>query len=231
MSEPPEGAAGTTHRVRVWDPLVRVSHWSFALIVPAMWWTAENSEWGWHRRLGLVLLAVLAARIAWGFIGPRTARFSHFLRRPSAVIAHFRGSLPNSARDIGHNPAGGWSVLALLAVMLAQVGMGLFAGDPFDGMTGPLRPLVGVMTADTITELHETFFYVVLGFIVLHLAAIAWYALVRREGLVRPMVTGRRETDAEIEGIGPARWGRALAVTALAAGLALWVSYGAPPLT
>jgi len=234
MSEPagagPGKAPGTSHRVRVWDPIVRLSHWSFVVLIPAMWWTAENSEWGWHKRLGLVLFGIVALRILWGFMGPRTARFADFLRGPSSVLAYFRGKLPQGARSVGHNPAGGYSTLALLLVMLAQASMGLFAGDPFDGMTGPLRPLVGVMTADTITDLHETFFWVIVGFIALHVAAIAFYEAVQRERLIGAMVTGRRRVPAGIEGIGRLPWARALVALLIAGGLAVWIARGAPPL-
>lgn len=231
MSEPAEAGGDTAHRAKVWDPLVRLSHWSFVVLIPAMWWTAENSEWGWHKRLGLVLLGVLALRLVWGFIGPRTARFGDFLRAPGTVIAYFRGRLGGEGQWVGHNPAGGYSTLALLLVMLAQVSMGLFAGDPFDGMTGPLRPLVGVMTADTITEVHETFFWVVVGFIALHGAAIVWYEAVKRHRLVGAMVTGRRAVPAGAEGIGSVPWARALAAVLIAGGLAWWIAQGAPPLT
>jgi cytochrome b len=216
--------------VSVWDPLLRLTHWSFALLIPAMWWTAENSKWALHKRLGLVLLGVLVFRVLWGFLGPETARFASFVNGPRTVIAYLRGQWTQAATHIGHSPLGGWSTLALIAVMLSQVSMGLFAGDPFDGMTGPLNPLVGVMLADTITELHETFFWVVVGFVGLHLSAIAFYG-VRGDDLLSPMVGGNRPPMQGVAGIGPTPWGRALLACGIAAGFALWVAYGAPPLT
>ncbi|QIQ86271.1 cytochrome b/b6 domain-containing protein [Erythrobacter sp.] len=231
MSEPADAGPGSPHRVKVWDPIVRLSHWSFVVLIPAMWWTAENSEWGWHKRLGLVLLGILTLRVLWGFVGPRTARFADFLRTPGTVLAYFRGESGAGAPRAGHNPAGGYSTLALLLVMLAQVSMGLFAGDPFDGMTGPLRPLVGVMTADTITEVHETFFYVVLAFVVLHIAAIIFYEAIKREHLVGGMITGSRAVPPGEEGIGALPVARALAAVLLAGGFAWWIAQGAPPLT
>jgi cytochrome b len=216
--------------VRVWDPLLRIAHWSFALLVPAMWWTAENSKWAMHRQIGLVLLGVLVFRVLWGFLGPETARFGSFVKGPRTVIAYLRGALPEAARAIGHSPLAGWSTLALIGAMLAQVSMGLFAGDPYDGMTGPLNPLVGVMLADTITEWHETFFWVVAGLAALHLSAITYYA-VRGQDLVSPMLSGDRPPLEGVAGIGPMPWGRGLLAVGLAAALALWVAYGAPPLT
>ncbi|TAD77949.1 MAG: hypothetical protein EAY70_07640 [Sphingomonadales bacterium] len=230
MSHPVQSLAALPRDVTVWDPLLRLTHWSFPLLIPAMWWTAENSKWALHKRLGLVLLGLLVFRIVWGFLGPETARFASFIKGPGELIAHIRGQLADKAPRIGHSPLGGWSTLALLGAMLLQVSLGLFAGDPYDGMTGPLNPIIGVALADTITELHETFFWVIAGLISLHLAAISFYA-VRGDDLLSPMIGGNRPPMAGLAGIGPMAWGRGLLAVALAAGLALWVTYGAPPLT
>lgn len=227
MTEPLASPGAGMRDVRVWDPLLRITHWSFPLLIPAMWWTAENSKWALHRQIGLVLLGLLVFRVLWGFVGPETARFSNFVKGPSEVIAYLRGAAPHT---IGHSPIGGWSTVVLLGAMLLQVSMGLFAGDPYDGMTGPLNPLVGVMAADTITDLHETFFWVIAGLVGLHLAAITFYAL-RGDDLLSPMVGGDRPPMAGVTGIGPMPWGRALVAVGLAAGFALWVTFGAPPLT
>lgn len=220
----------TAPDVRVWDGLLRLTHWSFALIIPAMWLTAENSAWAWHRRLGLVLLGILVFRVLWGFLGPETARFSSFVKGPGAVMAYLRGQWADAATHIGHSPLGGWSTLVLLGAMMVQVSMGLFAGDPYDGMTGPLNPLVGVMTADLLTEWHETFFYVVAGLIGVHLSAIVYYAFIKREDLVSPMLSGDRPPAEGVTGIGPMPWARGALAIMLAAGFAWWVAQGAPPL-
>lgn len=230
MSAPLGKTPVTEPDVRVWDLLLRLCHWSFTLLIPAMWWTAENSAWGWHRRLGLVLLGILVFRVLWGFVGPQTARFASFVKGPGAVIAYLRGQMADAATRIGHSPLAGWSTLALIGAMLLQVGMGLFSGDPYDGMTGPLNPLVGVMTADMLTDWHETFFNVVLGLICLHLAAIVFYASVKREDLVTPMVSGDRPPMQGVTGIGPVPWLRAGLAIMLAAGFAIWIAAGVPPL-
>lgn len=227
MTDPVQAAPARLRDVTVWDPLLRLTHWSFALLVPALWWTAENSKWALHRRLGLVLLGLLLFRLIWGFVGPETARFRQFVKGPQAVLAYLRDGEGNA---IGHSPLGGWSTMALIGAMLAQVSMGLFAGDPFDGMTGPLNPLVGVALADTITDLHETFFWAVAGLVALHLGAIAFYAA-RGDDLLSPMVGGDRPPMEGVAGIGPMNWGRGLLAIGIAAGLALWIAYGAPPLT
>lgn len=228
MADPAEPAPARLRDVTVWDPLLRLTHWSFPLLVPALWWTAENSKWALHKRLGLVLLGVLLFRVVWGFVGPETARFSHFVKGPGAVLAYLRSGAGGPA--IGHSPLGGWSTLALIGAMLVQVSLGLFAGDPFDGMTGPLNPLVGVTLADTITEVHETFFWVIAALVGLHLAAITFYA-VKGDDLLSPMVGGDRPPMAGVAGIGPMPWVRGLLACGFAGGVALWVAFGAVPLT
>jgi cytochrome b len=228
MSDPAGESPTRPRDVTVWDPFLRLTHWSFPVLVPAMWWTAENSRWALHKRLGLVLIGLLMFRLLWGFVGPATARFAQFVKGPGAVLAYLRGDR-EAGPPIGHSPLGGWSTLALLGAMLLQASLGLFAGDPYDGMTGPLNPLVGVATADTITDIHETFFWVVVGLIGLHLAAITVYA-VRGDDLLSPMVGGSRPPMAGVTGIGPTPWGRGLLAFGLAAGLALWIAFGVPPL-
>ncbi|MFM7378380.1 MAG: cytochrome b/b6 domain-containing protein [Erythrobacter sp.] len=229
MSDSAPPRAGLAPDISVWDPLLRIVHWSFPLLIPAMWWTAENDKWALHKRLGLVLLGLLAFRTLWGFLGPETARFSQFVKGPKAVLAYLRGDR-GAGPAIGHSPLGGWSTMVLLGAMLLQVSLGLFAGDPFDGTTGPLNPLVGVALADTITELHETLIWGIAGLIGLHLAAICFYAA-RGDDLLSPMVGGTRPPREGLAGIGAVPWVRGLLACGLAGALALWVAYGAPPLT
>lgn len=229
MSESPPPRAGLPPDVSVWDPLLRIVHWSFPLLIPALWWTAENDKWALHKRLGLVLLGLLVFRMLWGFAGPETARFAQFVKGPRAVLAYVRGDR-GAGPAIGHSPLGGWSAVVLLGAMLLQASLGLFAGDPFDGTTGPLNALVGAGVADTITELHETFFWVIAGLVGLHLAAICFYAA-KGDDLLSPMVGGTRPPLEGVTGIGPVPWARGLLACGIAGLLALWVAYGAPPLT
>lgn len=215
--------------INVWDALLRLTHWSFPLLIPALWWTAENDKWALHKRLGLVLLGLLVFRILWGFLGPETARFAQFVKGPKKVLAYLRGDI-SAGPAIGHSPLGGWSTMVLLGAMLLQVSLGLFAGDPFDGTTGPLNSLVGVTFADTITELHETVFWVIAGLIGLHLAAICFYAA-RGDDLLSPMIGGTRPPRQDVAGIGPTPWLKGLLASAIAGAFALWIAYGAPPMT
>ena len=215
--------------VRVWDLPVRLTHWSFAFLVPAMWWTAENSEWALHKRFGVTLLGFLIFRVLWGFLGTRTARFASFVKGPGAVLRYLRGRGSDTA--VGHNPLGALSVIGLLSVMLIQVGAGLFAGDPYDGATGPLNSLVKVSTAAWLTEWHEWFYWVILGFVALHLSAIMFYAGVKQNDLLGPMVTGRKLVGTPVEGNEMTPWVRFAIAAGVAVGVAVWVALEAPGLS
>ena len=212
--------------VRVWDWPVRLTHWSFAVLVFAMWQTAENGAWYWHTRLGVVLFGLLIFRVIWGVIGSRTARFSQFVKGPGAVLGYLRGNWRNR---IGHSPLAALSVIALLGAMSVQVGMGLFSGDPYDGATGPLNGFVGVATADMLTGWHEQFYWAVLGLAGFHILAIAFYASAKQNDLVTPMITGKREVDSTVEGNTRASPVRALVALGVAGAIAYWVWLGAPP--
>ena len=213
--------------IRVWDLPVRLCHWSMALAIPALWWTAENGEMGWHMRVGLFLLFVLTFRILWGVLGTRTARFAQFVKGPRTVWQYLTGEAMHEG--IGHNPLGALSVIALLGILLMQVSLGLFAGDPFDGATGPLNDKVGVMTADWMTDWHETLFDVIVVFSVIHIAAIGFYGFAKRNNLVMPMVTGKRRFQGKGGvGIGRAKPLRLLICLVLAGTLAVWIQRGAP---
>ena len=218
-----------TRAIRIWDLPVRLTHWSFVLLLPAMWITAENDEWGWHIRLGHLLLALLVVRIVWGFIGTDTARFASFVKGPGAVLGYLRGAYDYKANK-GHSPLAALSVLTLLGLMLAQVGMGLFAGDPFDGATGPLNGLVGVGTADALTETHEWFYYVVFAMVGLHILAVGVIGMMQATSLIGPMIGGKGEKALVVEENQPTPWGRALIALAVALGVTAWVWSGAPPL-
>jgi cytochrome b len=191
------------------------------LVVPFQWWTAHNDEMELHILSGQVALGLILFRILWGLVGSETARFARFLKGPRAVAAHLAG---RGERYFGHNPIGGWSVAAMLLLLVVQVGLGLFATDEDGIYSGPLSHLVSFDTATMLAETHELVFKILLGFIALHLAAIAWYWLVRRDDLVTPMVTGTRAAAAGEAGIAPVSLGRVAAVAAVAAGLTLAIS-------
>jgi cytochrome b len=148
-------------------------------------------------RIGYAILALLLFRIVWGFVGSDTARFVRFLKSPAAALrhlSHLRRREPD--RELGHNAAGGWVVLLMLALLGVQAGTGLFSND--DSATdGPLMHLIGKDQSDSISKIHALNFNLILAVIVLHVAAITAYAVLKRQNLVRPMLTGTKELPGD----------------------------------
>ncbi len=213
----------------LWDLPVRIVHWSFVLLLPALWWTHEAGRMDLHQILGLVMLGMLAFRIYWGFAGSATARFGNFLKGPRAILAYLRTLRRDSGElVVGHNPVGGWSAIVLLGLLALQVGLGLIAIDAEGIVSGPLADYVSFETAEAARDWHEQVFNILLGFVGLHVAAILFYLLFRRDNLIGPMLSGRKRLPgaATLPSFAPA-W-RAVLGLVLAAGLALWISQGAP---
>jgi cytochrome b len=220
-----EASAAT--RLRVWDLPTRLFHWLLAAGVSAAVVTGKlgGNLIEWHGRIGLLILGLLTFRVVWGFIGSPTARFANFVRGPAAIRAYLRGEW----RGVGHNPLGALSVLALLALTLAQVGSGLFANDDI-AFEGPLAGLVGKDWSNRASGVHEWLLYGLLGLIGLHVAAVGYYVRVRKDNLVRPMVTGWREiaaTAREPAAKSPAHPGGSPLRFALAAAIAFSAVYAA----
>ena len=167
---------------------------------------------------------MLVFRILWGFVGSSTARFLSFVRGPRAIAAYWRGAWVG----IGHNPLGALSVLALLAAVAVQVGLGLVAQDEDGIYMGPLAQLVSSDTSDKARDIHELWFNVILGLIILHLLAILYYRW-RGRNLTLPMITGRAELPPGTGPMRPGRWWAALICLAIAFGFTRWIIAGAPP--
>ena len=182
------------HTVRIWDLPTRLFHWALAASTVAMIITAKvgGNAMLWHLRLGHVVLALLLFRLVWGFVGGRWSRFAHFMLSPRRLLNYLRGQ--GRAEDsAGHSPLGALSVFAMLAVLLAQVGSGLFSDDAIF-FAGPLSNRVSGDTVDAATRWHaEIGQYLLLALLGLHLLAVAYYALLRRRPVVRAMVTGDRQ--------------------------------------
>jgi len=205
--------------VQVWDLPVRLFHWVLVALLVGSYVTAQLDELEWHMRCGECVLALLVFRIVWGLVGSDTAQFARFIRGPRAVWRHFFAHPAEAAA--GHNPAGGWAVLAMLVVLCAQVATGLFADDDISEQ-GPFARFVARPTRKLLTGLHHRNFNILLGLVALHVVAIGAYWLVRRENLVWPMLTGRRN----LAGAEPSRRGVWLAacIFGVAAALAGWIA-------
>lgn len=175
--------------IRLWDAPVRFVHLGFILLVPLAWWTQEEGHMDWHQRVGLVLLGLVLFRILWGLFGSQTARFASFLKGPADVLAYLRGGRWSG---LGHNPLGGWSVALLLALLVVQPGLGLFASDTDGLVYGPLNHFVGYRTAEAITDLHELGFNLLLAIVALHVTTVILYFVWKGDNLIAPMLSGRK---------------------------------------
>ena len=182
------------HTIRVWDLPTRLFHWALAACVVGLVITANiGGNWmNWHFRFGYSVLTLLLFRMVWGVVGGHWSRFRSFVYTPATLMAYLRGR--GRAQDsVGHTPTGALSVFALLLVLLVQVGSGLFSDDEI-AFAGPLTALVSSEWVGSATSYHKNIGkFLVIGLVVLHLLAIAYYRWAKKTDLVRPMVTGDKQ--------------------------------------
>lgn len=209
--------APVRHQIKVWDPLVRLFHWSLVAAFAIAWLTGDE-ESRLHEFAGYTVIGLVLFRVLWGFVGTKHARFRDFVRRPSTVLAYARDLLAGKARRyLGHNPLGGVMIIALLLSLLVTgvTGMALLGAKEGRG------PLAGI-AANTVTltpaviskavadddgerehegaesawgEVHEFFANLTLLLVVLHVAGVIMGSLAHRENLVRAMFTGRKRAQ------------------------------------
>ena len=196
-------AGKTSIRILVWDVPVRLFHWSLALLLVVSYFTARaGGDWmTLHFWSGYAILTLLFFRIAWGFLGSTTARFSSFLKGPSAAIAHLAHLLGRGRpRDAGHNPLGGAMVVVMILAVLAQAATGLFAADTDMGMVnGPLALKVADKWVERATAFHSFWINVLLILVGLHVLAVLFYLVWKRQNLIGAMFTGRKPADDVVE--------------------------------
>jgi cytochrome b len=212
------------NEVRVWDPLVRIFHWSLVVSFAIAYLSGEESL-DLHVWSGYAVLGLITFRLLWGFIGTRYARFSDFVYRPSVIITYFGDVVRGRAkRYLGHNPLGGAMIIALLVCLLGTTvsGLALYAAEENAG------PLAGIVTSsgtvapgttavprkhdherdhdddgnggenegdEMLEEIHEVFSDFTLFLIVLHISGVIMSSRAHKENLVRAMITGRKKAD------------------------------------
>lgn len=215
-------------RIQLWDFPTRLFHWSLALLVGGAIITGKigGGAMVWHGRIGIALVGLLVFRLIWGFVGSTYARFAQFFPTPASLGAYLRGQW----HGLGHNPFGALSVLGLLGLLSLLLATGL-AGNDDIAFRGPLFDLVSKDVSDRLIGWHRLLTNVLFALIALHLAAIAFYAHVKKDNLVRPMITGYKDiTPGSGE---PARGGGLIAVLValLIAAAATYAASGAwlPP--
>jgi cytochrome b len=208
----------------VWDLPVRLVHWLLAALIGFSWWSIENHHTDWHIWSGFAILTLLLFRLLWGVFGSSTARFANFVRGPRGLGDYFR----RRWTGIGHSPLGALSVVALLLATAVQVSLGLISQDPDGIYAGPLAGLVSSNASDEARDIHELWFNVILGLVVLHVAAILFYRL-RGRGLTKPMITGRAVLEPGTQPMKPGKWWVAVLCLAIAFVVTRWIVAGAPP--
>jgi cytochrome b len=209
--------------LKVWDLPMRLFHWALVVLIFFAWGTQEFDHMEWHVWIGYAILTLLLFRIVWGFIGSDTARFSHFLHNPLAGLRHLTHLHRREPdREIGHNPAGGWMVLIMLGLIGLQGTTGLFSND--DGETeGPLMHFVNKDQSNWLSHIHSLNFNLIEGVIVLHVLAIVVYTVLKRQNLVRPMITGKKLLPVDVVPPRLASPLLALVTLLVAAGVVAWV--------
>ena len=207
--------------IRVWDPLVRIGHW---VLVAAFFvaYLTEDDLLGVHVWAGYVVGIVLVVRLVWGFIGPRYACFSDFVRSPRQVFGYLSDLVRFQARRyIGHSPGGGAMVIALLLFLAATVvtGLVLYAEEEHAGPLAPifaadapadtghqvkpaaaderqgLRGRNGGAEDETLEDVHDFLANVTLILIAFHIGGVLLASAVHRENLIGAMVTGYKRPD------------------------------------
>jgi cytochrome b len=212
-------------QISVWDPLVRFGHWALVAAFAIAYITGEEAEDGggfseWHEWAGYIAGGIVAWRVLWGLIGTRYARFSDFVTGPRTAIAYLFGLMGgHTKRYVGHSPAGGAMVVALLVMIAATVVTGIIA-DPEDTAPKPRPGVTATMPVQSgearkarsheeregrhegehetvIGEVHAVLANLTLFLVILHILGVALASYVHRENLARAMVTGKKRPEDE----------------------------------
>jgi cytochrome b len=219
-------------RVRVWDLPTRLFHWLLAACVIGSVVSAKvgGNAMVWHFRLGYAILTLLAFRLLWGLVGGHWSRFERFVYSPATLWRYLRGQArEDEFLDVGHTPTGALSVFALLGILSLQVATGLVADDEIAN-TGPLIKFVSGATSSLATSWHKTWGqWLIITLVVLHVLAIVFYLVKKKQNLVGPMLGGDKSLPETVPASQDALASRGLAavlVAACAGGVAWLVSLG-----
>lgn len=181
--------------IEIWDLPIRVFHWTLIALILSAYITGEQGGalMDWHGRIGGAILFLITFRIIWGLIGSPYAKFSHFFPTINRLKKYFQGKWSEE----GHNPLGAISVIVLLLLILMLVITGLFSNDDI-AFNGPWYGFISKETSDFLSGQHHRFFDVLVYFIFLHIAAILFYVLVKKQNLIAPMVTGKKKLQRNV---------------------------------
>jgi cytochrome b len=190
----PAAQPTTESQTQVWDLLVRLFHWSLVAAF-ATAYIVEDDLLGVHVWAGYLALALITVRLIWGFVGTRHARFTDFVRGPHQVLSYEQDAIPLRApRFLGHNPAGGAMVVALLLLvgLTGLTGMALYGAQELSGPLAPLLSGVAPSVGEALEEVHELLANLTLVFILAHVAGVLFSSFAHQENLIRSMITGHK---------------------------------------
>jgi cytochrome b len=191
--------ASKNDRIRVWDVPVRLFHWTLVILMATSYFSGKaGGDWmKLHFWSGYAILTLLLFRIVWGFVGSTTARFSDFVKGPSAAFRHLAEMAgADRPRDAGHNPLGGAMVVVLIFAVLAQAIAGLFSADTDTGVvTGPLSRFLADKWIERATAFHEFWINVLLALAAMHVLAAIVYLVWKRQNLIGAMIHGSKPID------------------------------------
>ena len=179
-------------KIAVWDVPVRLFHWLTAMLVATAYTTWRLNWMDWHAYSDYALLALVVFRLLWGFFGSETALFERFIAAPRRAASHLAQLLRREPdHQVGHNPAGGWMVLLLLTLLLAEALTGIYTNNDVADV-GPLTEVTPAPVANFITTLHDVLWQALLAAVALHILAVGLYWAAKRQNLLLPMITGRK---------------------------------------
>ena len=185
---------GDLHREKIWDPVTRLWHWALALAVGVSWCFGRYMSFDtvqWHFYLGYLILGLLLFRYLWGFIGPAPVRYAALQPAPRKLLAYLRQVGRRSPSGTpGHNPLGAISVILMMLSISAQAISGLFIQSDDFFEYGPLAGYVSEATINRMTWWHHLNADIILVLVALHVGAILFYLLWKKENLIKPMITG-----------------------------------------
>ncbi len=210
----------TARRIKLWDLPTRLFHWLLVLLIVAAIVTGKiggHDLMIWHGRIGLAILGLMAFRFVWGLAGSTYARFINFVPAPRTIVAYVKGEW----RGVGHNPLGAISAIAMLMLITLQAATGLFSNHD-SVFQGGLYSLISAELSNDLTGIHHGIFNALLAMIILHLGAIVFYTQVRKDELVKPMITGWKDIPPNSSNVESAKGGGFLALV-----IALVVTGGA----
>jgi cytochrome b len=217
-------------KIKLWDLPTRLFHWLLVASIIALFVSGKvgGNAIEWHGKIGIFVAGLIVFRVVWGFIGSTYARFWQFFPGPSRIIAYLKGQWHGE----GHNPLGALSVFALLTLVGVQAVLGLFTSDDIS-FFAPLYNLIDSELSGRLTGFHHLLANVLPVFVGLHVASIVFYARVKKNNLLIPMITGWKavEQGESAKGGGAAALAVALVIAAVSiyAATGAWIPEPPPP--